>query len=95
MRSAGPVPKTPGLYFFGPAQAALPFGDGVLCVSGGLKRLLPVIANGNTLSAAIDNTQAGVSNLLTPDSIWNFQAWFRDAGPNGSNLTNATYVFFR
>ena len=78
--------------------------DGAFCLGGqsvGLFRGPGMIqstgANGQ-YSLAIDLTTlpagTGVSSIAAGDSL-GFQAWFRNTGPNGSNLTNASFVFFR
>ena len=85
---AGPVPNTLGLFFYGPAESAVPFGNGLRCVDGaglGLFRLPVVQAAGNTMTHALDLTsppQAG--GAITPGSTWFFQAWYRDPAAGGA-----------
>ena len=38
---AEPVPNEPFLFFMGPNAIQAPFGNGFLCVGGGLTRILP------------------------------------------------------
>jgi|GEM_PF-3368078 len=89
--SAGPVPNSPYLYFFGPNQITLPFGNGVRCVGGGITRVRPAqVASGNMATRAI--------NLQTPaiePGVLNFQCWFRDLPAGGSqfNLSNGFEAF--
>ncbi len=95
---AGPVPtNVPGIFFFGPDVAQVPFGDGFRCVgANGLRRLAPVVASNNTglMSLAVDNQQSPLFPLFSPGSSYAFQGWFRDlaAGGSGFNLTDGTGV---
>jgi hypothetical protein len=93
------VPNGPGLFFQGTAQmaggAGVPFGDGLLCVTGAIVRLGVVFASANTSSFP--------SGVLPPVSVaggaasgntFHYQLWYRDAVvafcPSAVfNLTNA------
>ena len=98
------VPSQIGLFFYGPNQVQVPFGDGVLCVGAGARgffRLAPVNADANgTAIQALDFSGAPVGSgpgRIDPGSTWNFQYWFRDPGAastNGFNLSNALQVAF-
>jgi len=86
----------PGLFFYGPAEVAIPFGDGTRCVSGPagtIQRIYPYASAGEDgfLSATVDNTHpVHAPQLAQPGSTWKFQAWFRDsaAGGAGFNLSD-------
>lgn len=94
--TASPVPNEPGIFFYGPFQISVPFGDGVRCVGGTVNRLNPPsVGAGNVLTREVD-----LSNLptgaLAPLDQWNFQCWFRDpaGGPSGFNLTDGLQLTF-
>lgn len=95
--SAAPVPNAPGIFFLGPNQVSLPFGDGIRCVGGSIQRLPVSIASGNTLTTAVDNTWAFLNGSMTPGALLNFQAWFRDtaAGGAGFNTSGAVRLQFQ
>lgn len=77
----------PGLFFYGPDQVALPFGDGTRCVGGSLVRL-PVVFTDlfGFASYAVDFTDGSspASSIVVGDTF-NFQFWYRD--PQGTNAT--------
>lgn len=96
-----PVNAT-ALFFYGPNQGQLPFGNGFLCVSGGFARLgSPVIADATgQVSQAVDYNAppalpGGVFSIL-PNSTWNFQVWYRDLNPGTAlfNTTDALQIAF-
>jgi len=93
---AGPVPAQPGIFFFGPNQIELPFGNGYRCVGGAVTRLPVVFTSGGSIDYAIDNTQFPAVGVLVAGSTWNFQAWYRDPDGGGSNfnLSDAISVEF-
>jgi hypothetical protein len=84
----------PGLFFSGPGQlAGLPFGDGLRCVAGPIRRLGVV----STSAAGIAQTPWTLSVLegLNPGDVRNYQYWYRDVpGPcnSGFNTTNGQNV---
>jgi hypothetical protein len=89
---AQPVPNTPFLFFYGPQQVDLPFGDGVRCVGGQLQRITPATAaSGNRATRIVDLAAQG----FAPGAV-NFQCWFRDtaAGNTGFNTSDAFQVTF-
>jgi hypothetical protein len=87
-----------GIFFYGGAQIAAPFGEGLRCVgagSGPLYRLPPV----NSGSAGVFTTALNHGSLaapISPGETWNFQCWYRDpqGGPSGFNLSDGLEVFF-
>ncbi|MFT5051340.1 MAG: glucose/arabinose dehydrogenase [Chlamydiales bacterium] len=99
-------PNVFGLFYYGNAQIAAPFGDGIRCVGStggtGTTRLqgpIQVDASGNiarVLDFTLPPASAGPGEI-TPGMTLNFQFWFRDtAGPGGTgfNLTDGLAVTF-
>lgn len=87
------VPDGFALFAYGPVQQQSPFGDGTLCVAGGLVRLLPAIhATAGQAEAVIDLHAAGIVN----PGAQNFQCFFRDAaaGGTGWNSSDALQITF-
>ena len=86
----------PGLYFFGPNQIQVAFGDGFRCVGGQVKRLQPVVfASGSGFAQRTVNLAAPPSaGLILPGTSFNFQHWYRDpmAGGAGFNLSTAVHI---
>ncbi|TDJ68499.1 MAG: hypothetical protein E2O39_13155 [Planctomycetota bacterium] len=94
---AEPVPDQPGVFFYGPQQASLPFGNGTLCIAGSIGRLDVVSATGNAMTFLVDNTSPpSAATQITPGSTWNFQAWFRDPAAGGAffDLSDGLSVLF-
>ena len=91
LRALG-VPNTPGIFFYGPNQIQVAFGDGLRCVGGAIKRLSHSVALDNVLSRTLDLSLTTIS----PGSTMNFQAWFRDpaAGGAGFNTSDGLSVSF-
>jgi len=85
------VPDQFGVFFAGPDQIYLPFGEGFRCVGGEVTRLTaPALASGNLAS-----TQLALE--LLPIELWaelNVQYWFRDPEGGGAqfNLSDAVHV---
>jgi len=100
----GGVPGRYGLFFYGPQQAHIPLGDGILCVAAGglgLFRLSPAQLTDGAGQASfwLDFTKPpanGGDGQITPGSTWNFQFWYRDpaAGGSGFNLSDGLAVTF-
>ncbi len=93
-----------GVFFYGPEQIDIPFGNGHLCVGAGgvgLFRLNPPVqVNGfGDASRDLDYTvppMNGGAGEVTSGSTWNFQFWFRDpmAGGSAFNTSNGLSVLF-
>jgi len=78
---AQPVPDEPFVFFLGPNQVELPFGDGLLCVGGGLTRLLPPrVASDYVATRVLDLPSLGITLRVSH----NFQCWFRDPAAGGA-----------
>lgn len=87
-----------GLYFYGPNQVNVPFGDGIGCVGGQLVRLEPVQSGALGLAMrTIDNATLPAAGQIVAGEQVNFQFWYRDpaAGGSGFNLSSATSVIFQ
>lgn len=80
-------------------------GPGVLCLGLDIGRYvgpgqIQMASGVGTFSLQLDLNQTptptGIVQVITGDA-WNFQAWFRDAGPTGasSNLTNGVSIDFQ
>ena len=94
---AAPLPDQPGLFYYGPMQIFVPFGNGFRCVGGTVGRLPITVATNGELVHALDNTAPpNGSVVITSGSTWNFQAWFRDppAGGAAFNLSDGLEVSF-
>jgi hypothetical protein len=83
------VPSNVFIYFFAPNQQQLPFGNGNLCVSGPLTRILPPgVAGGGVAQAFIDLASVGIT---TPGTR-NFQCWFRDPAAGGAQFDTSDAI---
>lgn len=90
--TAGPVPDQPGLFFFGPSQVQVPFGNGFLCVGNPFVRINPPsMAVGNLATRVVDLPTFG----LMPGTS-EFQYWFRDPPAGGElfNLSDGLEIVF-
>jgi len=84
-----------GVFFYGPNQIQLPFGDGFRCVGGSIVRT-QVVQTDVAGAAALGLDLASASGIA-PGVTQNFQFWFRDpGGPGGSgfNLSDGLEVGF-
>jgi len=91
---AGPVPNEPFLFFFGDSQIQVPFGNGFLCVGGGITRLNPpAFASAGVAIRGVDLPAFGI----TLGTSANFQCWFRDPAGGGafSNTSNGLAFTFQ
>lgn len=94
---AAPVPaNSNGLFYCGPTQTQVPFGDGFRCVAGSTLRLGIVAASGGALTTGVNYTLPPALGAIVPGSIWNFQVWFRDVAAAGAlfNLSNGLRIQF-
>jgi len=87
--TAGPGPVAePGIFYYGPNQIEVDFGNGTRCVggpSGSLHLIYPPQPFGldGVLRRAVNVSAPGHSSFLTAGSTWHFQAWFRDPAAGG------------
>ncbi len=98
LRASGCPPHQPGLFYCGPSQVGLPFGDGFRCIGGQVFRLPIVSSDGQgRLEHAFDVTDPPrAAGQIDPGESWNFQFWYRDplAGGSGYNLSDALAILF-
>lgn len=104
LSASGVVPDQPGLFYYGPNQVQIPFGEGLRCVDGagvGTFRLTPPLTSDAAGLAlrAVDFHQAPANSgagAVLPGALWNFQLWYRDplGGPAGFNLSDGLAVRF-
>ncbi len=92
-------PNKFGLFFYGPDQTNVPFGNGIRCVGGSLVRLSPAeltdaLGNYSRPLDFLSPPMSGGPGLVLPGSRWNFQFWFRDPVPGGAafNVSDALTV---
>ncbi|HVS17462.1 MAG TPA: integrin alpha [Planctomycetota bacterium] len=73
-------PHTPGMFFFGAEQAALPFDQGTLCIAPPLRRLHPVLltSRGGEASYALWQARSWSTAAFVPGTTWNFQFLYLD-----------------
>ena len=95
-----------GLFYYGPRQIQIPFGDGFRCVgagSSGLFRLNPPQRTSDALGylcRQVDFNQppaSGGPGRIVAGSTWNFQFWYRDPlgpGSTGFNFSDGLSVQF-
>ncbi len=99
----GAVGNRTGLFYFGGARVASPFGDGLRCVGpgsyGGTFRLYPAVQTSQVGSAlrTLDFTSVANERRIVPFATTTFQFWYRDpGGPLGSgfNLSDGVEIVF-
>lgn len=78
--SVAGLPDTPGLFFYGPNQVQVTFGDGFRCVGGAVRRMPPMPGMGARFQQRLDLGALGVVAGTTS----NFQFWFRDPSAGGA-----------
>ncbi len=80
----GLPPSKPCLFYYGPTQIQVAFGNGFRCVGGQIRRL-PLISTGSgTAAYSVDNTNLPAGGEFTPGATWNFQCWYRDPNDGGA-----------
>lgn len=87
---ASPVPDSMGMFFHGPSPNQVPFGNGFLCVTGGIIRLgPPALASQGQAMYDVDTGGLPVGMAL-------FQYWYRDMAGGGAlfNTSDALSVAF-
>lgn len=91
-------PNQVGIFIYSNLPTNIPFGEGILCVTGTVQRLLPAVFfdGAGTGSYALDYNALPPSGQIQPGSTWYFQHWYRDPtfGLFGFNLSNAMRVDF-
>ena len=95
------VPTQFGIFFYGPDEVQVPFGQGFRCVGGGATGLgrLPVTLadDAGRLAHFVDFSDPPTGGTqITAGSTWSFQAWFRDpalGGPAFQTSDGTTVTF--
>jgi hypothetical protein len=86
-----------GIFYFGPDQTSVPFGDGIRCIGGALVRFPPV-TTGPAGSAVqhFDFPNLPDGAMFEAGEGTNVQFWYRDpaAGGAGFNFSDALELFF-
>ena len=95
LECAGLPPSQFGLFYYGPTQVQVSFGDGYRCVGGSTHRFTAVSTDAAAQWVDFTNPPSS-SGEITVASTWNFQFWFRDPSANatGFNLSDALEVTF-
>lgn len=81
------------IFFHASNQLQVPFGNGILCASGNVFRILPAaIASGGMVQRTLDLPSVGI----TSPGLRNFQCWFRDVPAGGAafNTSDALAITF-
>jgi hypothetical protein len=98
---SGGVPNQFGIFFYGPTQVEVPFGNGWRCAGGQLFRFDPPIKMDETgfVRRAIDFDTPPVNSgpgQWTEGSTWIVQYWYRDPMAGGAffNLSDALAITF-
>jgi hypothetical protein len=81
----------------GTSQTSIPFGDGVRCIGGALRRLYLLPVSSGQWTAALDIPNLPPYAAIVAGDLRYFQLYYRDPfGPLGTgfNLTNAMCVAF-
>ena len=97
IEQTGGIPGGFGLFFFGPNEIDIPFGEGRRCVGGGILRIGPAqTADGIGDAARLVDFTTTPGNSISAGSTWKFQYWYRDpaGGPFGFNLSNGLSATF-
>ncbi len=98
LSALGCPPNKTGLFYFGSNAISVPFGDGLRCVGGSIKRLAPMQTDAlGFASQPIDLSAPPFdsgSGAAIPGQTQRFQFWYRDpdAGGSGFNLSDAVSV---
>jgi len=93
----GCPPNTAGVFFYGPQQTQVAFGNGFRCVGGSITRTGPTAASGGGIAARNINFAAFPFNTtISAGSTQNFQFWYRNAAAGGAgfNLSNGLSIRF-
>jgi hypothetical protein len=89
---AAPVPDQNGLFFHGANATQVPFGNGLLCASGNLRRGDIVFAINNTATISYDNSTPKRSLTAFVGTNRKFQNWFRDPMGGGASFNTSNAV---
>jgi hypothetical protein len=83
------APNQPAIFYHGPNQISLTFGNGFRCVGGTVVRMPVVVGSGGTFEYQIDMVGNGLAA-----GVHNFQCWYRDPAGAGAffNLSNGIEI---
>jgi hypothetical protein len=90
-------PQKTGLFYYGPNQAQVPFGNGYRCVGSPITRLPLVVSNDlGDMIYALDYNNLPASGQIHAGEVWNFALWYRDPAAGGANFnaSNGLNVIF-
>ncbi len=90
-------PKVFGIFFYGPNETSVPFGNGTMCVAQPFVRSPVFQSFKGSIAWPIDYaSMSGSIHPITPGSVYNFQCWFRDTagGGAGFDLTDGYRIAF-
>lgn len=90
-------PNGSGLFFYGPTQVQVPFGNGYRCVGGSIFRMPITVAGPSGIAArSVDYGTLQPAGQITAGSTWNFQYWYRNpaGGGAGFNLSDGLSATF-
>jgi hypothetical protein len=90
--TSSPVPNNVGIFFHGTGQTQVTYGQGYLCVYGGIVRSSVIIASGNVGTWTYDNSDAKHSLAPFIGTTRHFQNWYRDPSGGGYNFSNAVSI---
>jgi choice-of-anchor B domain-containing protein len=104
LTAGGAIPGQGGFFYYGAAEAAVPFGEGVRCVApggAGISRLLPLVQPDGSgfaerpVDFSVPPASSGPGAIVS-GSTWKFQFWYRDpaGGGTGFNLSDGLSVTF-
>jgi len=82
LTSSGLPFNSPGLFVQGSTRALAPYGDGILCVGGGILRIGVVFTSGSTAqypTSVVGAVPLSVAGFATAGSAVNFQFFYRDS----------------
>ena len=91
------LPATvPCLFFYGPNEIQVPFGNGFRCVGGQIFRLPVQVTSAGVAERALNYGNLPEGGDILVGSTWKFQNWYRDVagGGAGFNLTNGLSLTF-
>lgn len=90
---SGCPPNKPGLFFYGPTQVSLIFGNGIRCAGGSITRLSTLTTDSLGLaSEALDLNAAPFNAGSSAAGVGvnhNFQFWYRDPGAGGAGFNTS------
>lgn len=90
-------PGASGLFFYGPNQIKVPFGNGTRCVGGVVHRIGIAAASGQgRIVRGVDYAALPPGGQIAAGATWNFQCWFRDLLGGGAqfDLSDAVSITF-